>query len=176
MGRNGTIGSKENNNNFSVRYTSNGGIQGTRFVSAVDSLPAWRRRLREVTILQRDAFELLQRIDDQARTAIYVDPPYLEKGATYTHDFTAEDHVRLASRLARFRDARVVVSYYDHPMRAELYGGWTKLACSRSKSLSVQGQRGSKGKTAPEVLLVNGEPIQDQAAHATARGLFNDAL
>ena len=163
LGRNGVIGTKENNNHFCVRFTTNGGIQGTRFASAVDSIPAWRRRLREVTILRRDGFELLERIEDQPGTAIYCDPPYLEKGATYIHDFTAADHDRLAACLARFERARVVLSYYDHPRLAELYpaGRWERIDCSRAKSLSVQGQRGSKSERAPEVLLVNGPVAGD---------------
>jgi DNA adenine methylase len=156
MGRNGVIGTKEWNNNFCTRYTMNGGIQGTRFASAVDSIPAWRRRMREVTILRKDGFALLEKIEDQDGVAIYADPPYLTKGATYRHDFEPADHQRLAQVLSRFRKARVVVSYYDHPQLQVLYPGWTKLDCSRAKSLSVQGQRGSKSETAPEVLLLNG--------------------
>jgi len=143
LGRNGVIGTREYNNNFCVRYTSNGGIQGTRFASAVDSIPAWRRRLRKVTILRRDGFDLLERIDDQDGTAIYVDPPYIMKGATYIYDFTPDDHSRLAGLLRRFQRARIVVSYYDHPRLEELYPSWNLLDCSRSKSLSVQGQRGA---------------------------------
>lgn len=162
LGRNGVIGTKQYNNNFCVRYTSNGGIQGTRFASAVDSIPAWRRRLREVTILRRDGFELLERIEDQDGTAIYCDPPYLAKGASYIHDFADAGHARLAEVLARFKKARVVVSYYLHERLKDLYPGWTLIDCTRAKSLSVQGQRGSKSKKAPEVLLING-PQQESS-------------
>lgn len=171
MGRNGVIGTKGWNNNFCVRYTMNGGIQGTRFAAAVDSIPAWRRRMREVTILRRDGFALIEKIEDAKAVAIYVDPPYIEKGAEYVHDFKAEDHGRLADLLRRFKKARVVVSYYDHPQLAKLYPKWTKLDCSRAKSMSVQGQRGAKSEKAPEVLLINGaavtEPIPEKA------GLFS---
>ena len=168
MGRNGVIGTSSYNNNFCVRYTSNGGIQGTRYVSAVSSIPAWRRRLAEVTILHRDGLELLEKIEDQRGTALYCDPPYLHKGATYIHDFTAEDHVRLARLLARFTKARVVVSYYDAPELDALYAGWTKIDCAVSKSLSVQGRRGSTNTKSPEILLVNGEP------YGQSTGLFDD--
>lgn len=120
LGRNGVIGTKQYNCNFCVRYTSNGGIQGTRFVAAVDSIPAWRRRLREVTILRRDGFDLLERIEDKEGTVIYCDPPYVVKGATYVHDFESDDHARLAKALGRFQSCRVVVSYYAHPQLADL--------------------------------------------------------
>lgn len=171
LGRNGTIGTHNYNNNFCARYTVNGGIQGTRFASAVDSLPAWRRRMREVTILQKDGFELLGKIEDQAGVAIYCDPPYLREtrcpsggfnrtsgSATYIHDFESEDHDRLAESLRRFRLARVVVSYYDHPRLAELYPGWSKELIPVAKGMAVQGKRGSKKVEALEVLLVNGLP------------------
>lgn len=167
MGRNGMSGTAETNNNFCTRYTSNGGIQGVRFAATVQSIPQWRRRMREVTILSKDGFALLEKIEDQPTTAIYCDPPYLQKGAQYLHDFKPEEHARLAELLRRFTKARVVVSYYDDPRLAELYKGWTKIDCSLSKSLSVQGKRGSTNKQAPEVLLVNGP-----AFGAKQEGLF----
>jgi DNA adenine methylase len=78
LGRNGVAGTTKGScgKQFCVRYTKNGGHQGTRFNSAVASMASWRRRLREVCILRRDGFDLLERIDDQEGTAIYVDPPY----------------------------------------------------------------------------------------------------
>jgi len=176
VGRNGVIGTRQWNNNFCVRYTLNGGIQGTRFASAVDSIPAWRRRLRKVTILRRDGFLLLEKIEDQDGVAIYVDPPYLPSSrgsAVYTHDLAPADHKRLARLLSQFRLARVVVSYYDSPELAELYpaaAGWKKLDCSRAKGLAVQGQRGSKGQVAPEVLLVNGPIYGSSNDDATDNG------
>lgn len=152
LGRNGVIGTREYNNSFCVRYTLNGGIQGTRFASAVHSIPAWRRRLRKVTILRRDGLQLLERIEDQSGVAIYCDPPYLSKGASYVHDFTPRQHSQLAERVGRFRRARVVVSYYDDPLLDELYpaGRWTKIHTPIPKST---------GAAAPEVLLVNGPAL-----------------
>lgn len=156
MGRSGIIGTKRSNNTFTVRYTANGGNQATRFTSAVDSIPTWRRRLRSTTILRRNGFELLERIADDPGTSIYVDPPYLVKNGKYEHDFTDADHARLASLLLRFHNARIVVSYYDHPRLAELYPEWTRMDCTRTKHLAVQGRRGSTSVSAPELLLLNG--------------------
>lgn len=165
MGRSGVLGTKAYNNCYTVRYTANGGNQAGRFAGAVDSIPAWRRRLRSVTILRRDGLALLERIPDDKDTAIYVDPPYLVKNAAYEHDFAAGDHERLARILTQFRNARVVVSYYAHERLDQLYRHslWSRLDCSRTKHLSVQGRRGSEAKTAPELLLVNG-PIYGIAA------------
>ncbi len=181
LGRNGVIGTRQYNNNFCVRFTMNGGIQGTRFRNAVNSIPAWRRRLAKVTILKRDGFELLERIEDQAGVAIYADPPYLREtrkaknasaskggSALYVHDFEPADHERLAKLLHRFRKARVVVSYYDHARLSELYPRWSKIDCSCARGLAVQGRRGSQKKIAPEVLLVNGEPFPMNGAVSAA--------
>ncbi|HUX00596.1 MAG TPA: DNA adenine methylase [Phycisphaerae bacterium] len=171
VGRNGVAGTRRVNYQMAVRWTPGGGHGGQRFASAVDSLPWWHRRLRRVLILNRDAFEVIPRIEDVPGVAVYCDPPYFMDtrgtgrqrgpsggGSNYLHDFAEADHARLATELARFSRARVVVSYYDSPALAELYppGGWTKRAVYRPKNLHVQNRRGSSKCTAPEVLLLNG--------------------
>lgn len=94
---------------------------------------------------------------------IYADPPYLAKGAEYLHDFDWLAHRRLATALRRFKQTRVVVSYYDHPDLATLYPGWTKVDCEMTRALVSQGKRGQRGskETAPEVLLINGQSFAD---------------
>lgn len=157
LGRNGVAGTQSYNQGFCVRYTSGGGHSAKRWQSAIQSILAWRRRLANVTILQRDAFELLERIEDRKGTAVYVDPPYLEKGAKYIHDFEDADHERLAKLLRRFKQSRLIVSYYDHPLLAELYPGWTRYEVTISKALANQGSRGAKNIKVKEILLVNEE-------------------
>lgn len=172
LGRNGVAGTTKGScgKQFCVRYTKNGGHQGTRFNSAVASIPYWRQRMREVCILRRNGFDLLERIDDQEGTAIYVDPPYLEKNASYVHDFASADHDKLAAALRRFKHARVVVSYYEHQRLAGLYPGWTKLAFDVAKGLGQQARRGKEGRiSAPEVLLLNGPSL---APAPDGRSLF----
>lgn len=156
IGRNGVAGTSNYNQGYCARYTANGGHAAKRFKSAIGSISAWRRRMANVTILDRDAFELLERIDDKAGTAIYIDPPYLKKGAKYIHDFEESDHQRLAELLQRFSRARVVVSYYDHPKLAELYPDWQRIELNVTKSLVSQGRRDKNNKVkVVEVLLVN---------------------
>jgi DNA adenine methylase len=86
LGRNGVTGTHSYNQGFCVRYTKNGGHGAKRFVSAVESIPAWHQRLRGVTILNRNAIEILDRVDDAKGTVIYLNPPYVDKGATYIFD------------------------------------------------------------------------------------------
>lgn len=156
FGRNGVAGTSSYNQGFCVRYTKNGGHAGKRWTSAVESIPAWHDRLKAVTILNRDGFELLERLEDSEGCAIYCDPPYLVKGAKYVHDFESEDHERLAKLCGRFKRTRVVVSYYEHERLADLYPGWRKRQIDVTKALVNQGMRDQKGPTkATEVLLVN---------------------
>lgn len=160
MGRNGSVGTEGHARTatFCIRYTANGGDSATRFRGAVDSIPAWRRRMRNVTILSRDAFDVIDKIADEDLTVIYCDPPYLVKGAKYIHDFGEgfmgqDDHARLAAALKRFTKTRVIVSYYNHPRLEELYAGWTCRNVSVNKNMA---STTGAAKTAPEVLLING--------------------
>lgn len=172
LGRNGVAGTGSYNAHFCVRYTANGGHAAKRWDSAIESIPAWHRRLKNVTILRRDAFELLPRIDDRPGTAIYVDPPYIVKGATYLHDFgmtskrrqddaaAMDKHRELAEALGRFRHTRIVVSYYEHPMLDDLYPrSWARRRIVVSKALAHQGRRGANDTKATEVLLMNGDSL-----------------
>lgn len=158
LGRNGTSGLLRNRvgKAFCVRYTKNGGHGATRFLSCVESIPAWRRRMRGLTILQRDGLALIERIEDADGVCIYADPPYLVKAAEYAHDFDWLAHRRLAAALNRFKKTRVVVSYYAHADLAAMYPGWTLVNCEMAKAMAHQNSRGENTTKAPEVLLING--------------------
>lgn len=170
MGRNGVSGTKREEPTFAVRWTPGGGHGSRRLASAVGSIPEWSARLQRVVILLRDGFEVLAQIEDAEGVAIYCDPPYFAEGRLYVHNFKPDDHERLAAELARFRLARVVVSYYAHPRLTDLYPGWTVVDCATVKNLSVQGKRSAKAAPAPEVLLVNGPSLT-----AGEGGLFTGA-
>jgi len=178
MGRNGISGTTaaQTNQNIACRWTPGGGGGGVRFANAVESLPAWHQRLRSVMILNRDGFEIIERIADADGMAVYVDPPYLadsRSSGKYTHDFEPDDHKRLAHLLGRFQTARVVVSYYDHPDLQVLYPGWTIRRCDCNKTTSIQNNRGGKPTTSPEVLLING-PSNAEPAGPTVKSLFSN--
>jgi DNA adenine methylase len=177
-GRNGTAGTARVDYQLAVRWTKGGGSPTVRFRNALDSLPAWHRRLRNVVILRRDAFAIVDRFEDVAGTAIYLDPPYHigsretharnGRGGLYLHEFNhdapgsagmfgeSDDHVRLRDALAAYQRARIVVSYYDHPRIRELYDGWTFIEHTTNKQLHQQNGRGKRSKDAPELLIVNG--------------------
>jgi len=173
--RNGTAGTKRMSFQIAVRFTPNGGSAGIRFRNAIESIPAWHHRLRNVVVLNRDAFDVLPRIADQSEVAIYCDPPYMlstrngDGDGGYRHDFdeapagglmcAVDDHARLAEALNRFERARIVISYYEHPRLLDLYpqGRWTHVRCARQKNLRRQMKAAYAAEEAPEVLIVNGD-------------------
>lgn len=175
-GRNGTAGTQRIDYQLAVRWTKSGGSPTIRFRNAVESLPAWHERLRNVVILNRDAFSIIGRFEDVPETALYVDAPYVAETrgshdnidggfGRYKHEFTHEgggifgaidDHVRLAEELNAYTRARIVVSYYDCQRVRELYEGWTFIDYARQKHLHAQNGRGARPKEAPEVLIING--------------------
>lgn len=163
MGRNGVSGTERVNYQIATRWTAGGGSGPLRFRNAIDSIPAWCERLRNVHILKRSAFDILPKIEDADGVSIYADPPYIEEGGAYLHSFSPAQHQQLAEQLRSFVKARVVVSYYAHPLLAELYPGWTVVDCSRQKQLAVQNKRGTVRADAPEVLLINGPSTSDSA-------------
>lgn len=174
MGRNGTAGTDRIDYQIAVRWTKGGGSPTVRWRHAVDSIPAWHERLRNVVILHRDAFKIIDRFEDVSATAIYVDPPYPQdtrgnmkksRGGRYKHEFNhqagglldaQDDHERLRDILANYKHARIVVSYYDCPQVRQLYDGWTFTEHTRQKHLHAANGRGARPKNAPEVLIMNG--------------------
>jgi len=181
QGRNGTAGTRRVDYQIAVRWTKSGGSPTVRWRNAVESLPAWHRRLQNVVILSRDAFRILDRFEDVPQTAIYVDPPYIDATRSgyrrgsgsdhkYLHEFNHGDgrvlfdtndedqktHERLAKLLRSYQHARIVVSYYDCPRVRELYSDWTIVEHTMHKHLHSQAGRGARPKVAPEILLING--------------------
>lgn len=166
-GRSGMAGTVRTTSQIAVRWTANGGSPAVRFRSTVESIPDWHERMRSMLILRRDIFDVLPKIEDEAGTAVTVDPPYLIEtraggdpseirgGGRYRHEFSDDCHLRLSKELSRFRKARVVLCYYDSPKLEKLYPGWEIMRHTRLKNLSVVGKRGAKKKLAPEVLLTN---------------------
>lgn len=178
MARNGLAGTSETNYQLAARWTAGGGSPAVRFRSAVDSIPAWHERLRNVVVLNRDAFAIIPKFEDAEHVAIYVDPPYPKetrssqsKNSTkghsgrYLHEFDDEgepllggqdDHARLADMLREFKHARIVVSSYDCERIRRLYEGWTVRECTANKQLAQANARGNHRTAAPEILLMNG--------------------
>ena len=160
MGLNGVSGTARCNYQFALRWCRGGGQGARRWQSVTDSMPAWHKRLQNVVILQRDAFDILKNIKDEEDTVIYCDPPYFDKSDKYIHDFSPEQHEILALLLRRFKKARVYVSYYDDPKLEGLYPGFTKVyfpVSTQSLRNATRGKQKQRRKEQVEVLLVSNE-------------------
>lgn len=160
MGINGVSGTERCNYQFALRWCRGGGQGARRWNSVVQSIPAWHKRLANVVIVNRDGFEIIENIKDDSVTAVYIDPPYLDKSDKYLHDFSDDEHKKLAELLRCFEKAKVVISYYDDDRLADLYGpaDWRKIRFGKSYASLRNATRGPKKrprKEQVEILLVN---------------------
>lgn len=150
MGRSHKCGiDDEFNGGLSTRWNANGGDSNKRYRSAVESLEAWGEVMRRCNFSVLDCFDFLGRCEEKQSHGIYCDPPFIGPGDRYKHQFTEEQHCRLAHSLASFTVTRVVCRFYDHPLIRKLYpeGRWTWNL--------LKGRTQANGG-APEVLLTNG--------------------
>lgn len=92
-------------------------------------LPEAARRIRDVSIEDRPALDIIATYGNRESTLIYCDPPYLGSTRTrnYAHEMTTElDHRRLAEELNAC-NADVVLSGYDSPLYRDLYRDWHRV-------------------------------------------------
>ena len=113
-----------------------------------DTEPLWSiaRRLRRVQIEQQDAFTCLARYD-HAGCLIFADPPYVTgtRGARwakvgYVHEFSDDDHHRLAAVL-RGVAGMVVLCGYRSALYDELYDDWhrfERVARRQSRAVATE--------------------------------------
>jgi DNA adenine methylase len=122
MGRSAMAGkAKEFSGNLSVRWSASGGDSAVRYHNAVRGLPAWRRAMRQCSFTCLDFRKFLDTCKDEASHGLYLDPPWVEEGKEYKHQFTERDHRDLAARLNLFEHMRIVLRYGDHYLLRELY-------------------------------------------------------
>lgn len=167
MGRSHKAGIDDQfNGGLSIRWNGNGGDSNTRYRSAIRSLVEWGRIMRRCNFSVADAFEVIERCEDEDRHGLYLDPPFPGPGDRYKHncgDTEAEQatwHKRLYESVSRFKRTRVVCRFYNHHLIESLYCDWTWRY--------LKGRKQSNG-AAPEVLLINGPSLCDASA---GRGLF----
>jgi DNA adenine methylase len=132
-----------------VRWNANGGDSNKRYRSATSSIMAWRRVFPRCNFLTLDVFEFLDKVDDDERHGLYLDPPFPGPGDRYKFQFTEQQHRDLTKRLTAFKRAKVVCRFYDHPLVRELYSEthwrWRRL----------EGRDQANNGKKPEVLLIN---------------------
>lgn len=122
------------------------------FRSALAFFSLIQQRLQHVLIDNRDFAQVIMQ-HQSPQTLLYVDPPYIEAEGYYRDAFTLDDHKRLAA-LLNATPSYVALSYYQHPLLAELYPEerWQKvLLSSRKHSQRTKDRR----EQSQELLLMN---------------------
>lgn len=139
-----------------------------------DTIPAFTRRLQGVTIENRDAIEVIQRMDSP-KTLFFIDPPYVHstrsalagrsaKTHGYRHEMTDAEHRALAAVLHRLRGMVVLCGYPSELYSEDLFSDW--------ESYSRRAQS-DHGKARTEVVWLN--RACSSALDVARGGLFAEA-
>ncbi|MCX5528990.1 DNA adenine methylase [Streptomyces sp. NBC_00006] len=96
----------------------------------VERLAAAAERLRDVSLENLPALDLIGKYGKQPKVLLYVDPPYLGTTRGWGNNYRCEmksdlEHRELAAVLADCK-ATVVLSGYHSPLYDELYQGWNR--------------------------------------------------
>jgi DNA adenine methylase len=132
--------------------TSRAGMAGavSRWLGAVEDLPAIAQRLLRVQIENAPAVEVIERYDSP-ETLFYCDPPYPHDSRgdanAYASEMTDAQHRELADFLHRVK-GKVAVSGYRCELMDTLYGNWQSIEAPEKICHSVKTPR-------TEVLWVN---------------------
>lgn len=145
-----------------------------RFRARIDRLEAVRDRIADVQIECSDYRAILERFGGKEENLLYIDPPYFGYERHYVDIFTEEDHRTLAAMLNSV-EAKVILSYGDHPLIRELYKDWAIrwFAVVRPSAKVSEGEEKPK---ASELILMNYEVEPDLFPTITATGRLGEIL
>jgi len=139
---------------LSVNRTRRGmNEQAAAWLSAVEGLPEVHERLKRVSMLNRDASEVIRQ-HDSPNTLFYCDPPYVPESRAarevYAHEMTLNQHVQLLELLKLIR-GKVILSGYPKPLYDETLAGWQRIDIDRANSAAG----GDSKRRMTEVLWLN---------------------
>ena len=112
---------------------------------------------------KKDFEDMIQTYGGYEKNVLYLDPPYVGKNH-YRFSMSEADHGRLAASLRHIK-AKVIISYYKHPLVEELYLGddspWSVIY-RESKVKSAAKVKAENGQMRPRghELLISNYPIQ----------------
>lgn len=124
-----------------------------RICNIIDALPAYKERLKEVIIENRD-FENLIKTYDRPSALFYIDPPYVESEGYYNKkyvSFNKDDHLRLNSVLKGIK-GRFILSYNDCDFIRDLYKDYNIKCVSRQNLLPATPDNRAEFK---EIIVTN---------------------
>lgn len=109
----------------------------------VERIELVAERLSAVTLECKPAIEIIERYGRDRHALLYVDPPYLGEvrcyGNIYRHELRhVDEHRELADALHAAK-ATVVLSGYESPLYADLYGDWdhARIATGTGQNAAV---------------------------------------
>jgi len=131
----------------------------SKFTSFINKLknPKWQKMFESITHIENCDFEVVINKYDSDKTYVYADPPYyiVGEGNYYSnHDFTREDHERLANCLKSIK-GQFSLSYYDFPQLSEWFPKdqftWKEKEFAKA-AMAKAGKAQTKGT---ELLIMN---------------------
>ncbi len=127
--------------------------QASAWLNAVDGLPFIHARLRRVSILNRDALEVIRQ-QDGPDTLFYLDPPYLGETRTsddvYSHEMDANRHAEMLDTIRKVA-GRVMLSGYPSDLYESRLGDWSRYTFE----LPNQAAGGKQKRRMTEVVWCN---------------------
>lgn len=130
---------------FYVNRTSHNGIGGfscntvirrnmaksiSDMLSTIDMLPELHQRLSRVIVLNKNAFDIIEKYGDKENVFIQADPPYVQdtrSEARYDVDMTNEQHNQFIELCLKCK-CKILINGYDHPIYDKLTdNGWEKI-------------------------------------------------
>jgi DNA adenine methylase len=121
---------------FRSKLTDGRVLPAVEYSTWPEAIPAFTRRLRGVVIENRNALEVIERMDSTS-TLIYADPPYCHstrsaimgrsaKTHGYRHEMTDDDHRQLAAVLHKCVGMVVLSGYPSDLYDQELFADWVR--------------------------------------------------
>jgi DNA adenine methylase len=127
--------------------------QVSAWLNAIDGLASVHNRLKRVTILNRDALDVIRQ-QDGLDTLFYLDPPYLGETRTaenvYAFEMAAKQHTELLE-VVKACVGKVILSGYPSPMYDRALSAWNR----RQFDLPNQAAGGSSKRRMTEVVWCN---------------------
>jgi DNA adenine methylase len=137
----------------------------SKFTSFLNKLrnPKWQKMFESITHVENGDFEDVIKKYDSESTYIYTDPPYyiVGEGSYYSnHDFTREDHERLANCLKSIK-GKFSLSYYDFPQLSEWLPKGEYRWEMREFAKAAMAKSGKSQTKAIELLIMNYGKIEN---------------
>lgn len=90
-----------------------------KLVERINQLSLYKNR---ISVFNKDGLDLISNYLNQKNAFIYLDPPYFEKGSTlYLNHYKIENHIALAKKLNKNRDAFWLLTYDNKKEIKSLY-------------------------------------------------------